>query len=170
MAKSGWRGRSKDELLTGLEGGAQAGHSQGPVGTLAAMGRRQKVWRPPLHPSQRSSSSPRSPEPHTSQRMLSKTERETGGGASTGSERRMTSEMEQKRRGEGVEGEGAAVRLRRSPGELVGDGAARPMATEVGRAGWEEEEKSGYDYVARLRGLCRVEVPCRQSVTLQLAC
>jgi hypothetical protein len=87
--------------------------------------------------------------------MLSKTERETGGGASTGSERRMTSEMEQKRRGEGVEGEGAAVRLRRSPGELVGDGAARPMATEVGRAGWEEEEKSGYDYVARLRGLCR---------------
>jgi hypothetical protein len=48
-----------------------------------------------------------------------------------GNERRMTSEMEQKRRGEMVEGDGAVVRLRWSPGELSRDGAARPMAAEV---------------------------------------
>jgi len=59
--------------------------------------------------------------------------RATGGGAWTGRERRMTSSMEQKRRGVGGSGGGAAVRFRRSSGELVDGGALRPMAAE----GWD---------------------------------
>jgi hypothetical protein len=61
----------QDSLLTGLAGGAQSGQNHGPMGTLAAMGRRQKVWRPRSQRSQRSSSSSRSPEPHVSQRTAS---------------------------------------------------------------------------------------------------
>lgn len=64
-------GTHGDALLTGLERGAHGGQNQGPVGTLAAMGRRQKVWRPRSQPSHSSSSSSRSPDPHTSHRVLS---------------------------------------------------------------------------------------------------
>jgi hypothetical protein len=90
----------RSSLFKRLRGGAQSGQNHGPTGTLVAIGRRQKVWRPRLQQSQRSSSSSRSPEPQVlaDGGVVDCLARAGDGGR----ERRMTSAMVEYRRVDGA--------------------------------------------------------------------
>jgi len=93
--------------------------------------------------------------------------RAAGGGASTGRERRVTSSMEQKRRGVGGSVGDAAVRFHRSFGELVDGGALRPMAAE-GRGGVGCKGRCGLRPQPR-RGSRRLlrQAPARRALRLR---